>query len=276
MAVTTGLRDPRDKVALVTGASSGIGAELARQLAARGARVALVARRRERLESVAAEIEKAGGRASVHACDVARRPAVAEAARDACAAWGGVDVLVNAAGVARHVLFEDHDVEDIEALLRTNLNGTIYWIKELLPRLRERGRGWIVNVSSFAGKVAQPDEAAYSASKYAITGLSRALSMELAPRGIHVLCVHPALVRTEMFTPEVMARMPRTRPRFMEAPDFARRVLRALERGETEVTLPRRYGWVAMLAEMLPGAIYRGVAKAKLGGLPDGEGGGRS
>src|SRR4029077_11110532 len=120
----------------------------------------------------------------------------------------GVDLLVNNAGYGRHVLFKDHDVADIERMLRTNLLGTVYGIKAVLPAMRARREGWIVNVSSVAGKLGQPDESAYSASKFAVTGLCAALASELEPLGIHVVTVYPALVRTEMFTPDVLARMP--------------------------------------------------------------------
>jgi hypothetical protein len=265
-----GLPGYRDRSAVVTGASSGIGAELARQLARRGARVALVARRRERLAQLAKEIEAAGGRASVHACDVASRAEVEAAAREVLAAHGGVDLLVNAAGYVRHVLFKDHDLDDIERMTRTNYLGSVYWIKAVLPGMRERRAGWIVNVSSFAGLLPQPDEAAYSASKCALTGLSEAIGHELAPLGIHVLAVHPALVRTEMFTPEVMARMPKgSEKRFIGADQFCAELFRALERGETSVIVPRRYSFVPRVHALLPRRLSAAAARARLKVLPD-------
>ncbi len=265
-----GLSGYRDKNAVVTGASSGIGAELARQLARRGARVALVARRRDRLEELAKGIEAAGGRASVHACDVANRAEVEAAAREVIANCGGADLLVNSAGYVRHVLFKDHDVDDIERMMRTNYLGSVWWIKALLPAMRQRGAGWIVNVSSFAGLLPQPDEAAYSASKCALTGLSEALAHELAPLGIHVLAVHPALVRTEMFTPEVMARMPKgSEKRFIDADAFAEELFRALERGETSVVIPRSYGLVPRLKALLPRRLANSLAAQRLKVLPD-------
>jgi short-subunit dehydrogenase len=136
--------------------------------------------------------------------------------------------------------------------------------------MRARGEGWIVNVSSFAGKLGQPDEAAYSASKFAVTGLSEALAAEFAPLGIHVLCVHPVLVRTEMFTPEVLARMPQSTLRqFIEPGDFAERTLRALARGETDAVIPRRFGWVPVLRSLFPRLVGAGVARVKLASLPD-------
>ena len=177
---------------------------------------------------------------------------------------------MNNAGYVHHGLFADHDVHDIDRMMRTNYSGTVYWIKQVLPAMRERGEGWIVNISSFAGKAAQPDEAAYTATKFAVSGLTEALIDELAPLGIHELCVHPVLVRTEMFTPEVMARMPKGSERsFIDAPEFVAETLRALGRGETDVTVPRRFRWAHVLRNLFPTALGRRMARMKLAGLPD-------
>src|SRR5213079_800855 len=230
-----GLTDYQGSAGIVTGASSGLGAQLARDLAARGMRVALLARRADRLAALAEEIRRGGGEAVAVPCDVAERASIEGAVASVLERFGRVDLLVNDAGYGRHVLFKDHDAADIERMMRTNYLGMVWATKAVLPAMRARRRGWIVNISSVAGKLGQPDEAAYSASKFAVTGLSD----ELAPLGIHVMTVYPALVRTEMFTPEVMARMPRGAERtFLEPREFSRRVLRALERGKYEVTVP--------------------------------------
>jgi short-subunit dehydrogenase len=260
-----GLREYGDKVAVVTGASSGIGAELARQLAQRGMRVALVARRAERLETLHKEIAAAGGEARVQVCDVGERAQVESAARDVLQAWGRVDLLVNNAGFGQHVLFKDQDVESIERMIRVNYLGAVYWIKALLPALRERKAGWILNVSSFAGVLPQPDEAAYSASKHALTALSESLVYEFEPLGIHVLAVHPGLVRTEMIDAEALARLgPRAEKALLETPDFVAQVLRALERGEISVVIPRVYGLARPLRGLMPGLLGRALARYKL------------
>ena len=173
LRMRTRLTDFRDRVALVTGASSGIGARLAGDLAARGVRVALVARRAERLEQLAAELGPS--RAMAIACDVSSRPAVEAAVARVLDHWDRLDLLVNNAGLARHGLFKDEDPDTFARLMEINYLGTVWAIRAVLPAMRRRGEGWIVNVSSVAGKLGQPDESAYTASKFAVTGLSEAL-----------------------------------------------------------------------------------------------------
>jgi short-subunit dehydrogenase len=253
---------------VVTGASSGIGEALARALAARGARVALVARRGDRLEAVVREIAAAGGEAEPHVCDVSHAEAVARTHDAVVASLGPVEWLVNAAGYVRHVMFADHDPADVERMTRTNYLGAVAWIQAVLPAMRAARCGAILNVSSFAGVVPQPDEAAYSATKAALTSVSEALSYELEGDGVHVMVVHPVLVRTEMFTPEVMARMPKgSERRFISADDFAERTLRAFARGERSTILPRSYRGVAWLRALSPRRLAGVMARVKLRGL---------
>src|SRR5438094_1857379 len=264
-----GLTDYQGTAGIVTGASSGIGAQLARDLAARGMRVALVARRRDRLEALAAEIRAARGDAWAVEGDVADRASIERAVAGVLERHGRIDLLVNNAGYGRHVLFKDHPVEDIERMMRTNYLGPVWAMKAVLPAMRARRRGWIVNVSSVAGKLGQPDEAAYSATKFAVAGLSEALALELAPLGIHVMTVYPALVRTEMFTPAVLARMPERSMSFLEPAVLSRDVLHALARGRHEVTVPR---WVAVayvMRVLLPRFHRRMTARIRLSVLRD-------
>jgi hypothetical protein len=265
-----GLVDFRDRVAVVTGASSGIGAQLARDLAARGTHTALLARRMDRLEALADEIGRGGATSVPIVCDVGDFASVDAAMASVIERFGHVDLLVNNAGYGTHVLFKDHATADIERMVRTNVLGTIYTIKAVLPSMRARKRGWIVNLSSVAGKLGQPDEAVYSATKFAVTGLSEGLSYELEPLGIHVMTVYPALVRTEMFTDAVLARMPeRAKRTFMDAPDFTRQVLRALERGQYEVTVPRYVNIAYVLRALLPSWHRRMTTRLRLPVLPD-------
>ena len=183
---------------------------------------------------------------------------------------GHVDLLVNNAGYVTHALFKDHDVDDMERMVQTNLLGTIYTMKAVLPSMRARRQGWIVNLSSVAGKLGQPDEAVYSATKFAVAGLSEGISYELEPLGIHVMTVHPALVRTEMFTAEILARMPpRAKRTFIEPPEFTRGVLRALARGRYEVTVPGYVNIAYVIRALLPSLHRRITARLRLPVLPD-------
>jgi short-subunit dehydrogenase len=265
-----GMREYRDRVGIVTGASAGIGAQFAIDLAARGMNVALVARRADRLREVAGRIEAAGGQALVCEADVEHRDQVDAVVRRTHETWGRVDLLINNAGYNTHGLFKDHDVADIERMLRVNVLSVVYATKAVLPIMRRQGRGWIVNLSSVAGKLGQPDEAVYSATKFAVAGLSEGISYELTPLGIHVMCVHPAVVRTEMFTPEVVARMPaQSKSQFIEPPAFTAAVLKALERGKFEVTVPRYIGIAYAMRTLFPSFHRRMTAKIRLPMLPD-------
>ena len=247
----TRLTDFRDRVALVTGASSGIGAQLARDLAARGVRVALVARRAERLEQLAAEL----------GADRARWPSPATSrpvppsrrrSRGCSTHWGRLDLLVNNAGLARHGLFKDEDPDTFARLMEINYLGTVWAIRAVLPAMRARGEGWIVNVSSVAGKLGQPDESAYSASKFAVTGLSEALVSELAPLGIHVMTVYPGAGAHR----DVHARGAGPHARAREAhvhragAAHAPRCCAGSSAGPHEVTVPRYVG-IAYLMRLL-------------------------
>ncbi len=263
-----GLTQFRDRTAIVTGASSGIGAQLARDLVARGMRVALLARRVDRLQTLAAEL--GGDRTLAVACDVADRASIDAAVATVHAQWGRIDLLVNNAGYGHHGLFKDEPLDAFEGMMRTNYLGVVWTIRAVLPHMRARGEGWIVNVSSVAGKLGQPDEAAYTASKFAVTGLTEALAIEFAPLGIHVMAVYPALVRTEMFTPEILARMPERATRtFIDAPAFTRAVLRALERGQHEVTVPWYVNIAYILRAVFPALHRRITSDLRLPILPD-------
>ncbi|HYC23764.1 MAG TPA: SDR family NAD(P)-dependent oxidoreductase [Candidatus Bathyarchaeia archaeon] len=265
-----GLKEYRDRVAIITGASSGLGEGFARMLAGRGARVVLVARRKALLDRIAGEIVAAGGSALALPCDVELRAEVDAAAAQVLERYGRIDLLINNAGYNNHTLFKDHDVADIEKMMRVNYLSVVYWTKAVLPAMRKQGAGWMVNLSSVAGKLGQPDEAAYAATKFAIAGLSESLAYEFDPLGIHVMCVHPAVVKTEMFTPEVMARMPAQAKRsFIDVETFCTAVLAALERGQYEVTVPRYVAIAYLIRLIAPGFFRKQTARMRLGVIPN-------
>ncbi len=230
----------RGRRVVVTGASSGIGRALAVRLAGEGARLALVARRREALDQAAEAVTAAGGEALVVECDVGDREAVFTAAGQVAETWGGVDLLVNNAGYGHHRPFLRWDLDDMERMLRVNYLGSLYWTKAVLPGMVERGEGWVVFVASVAGHLASPDESAYAASKFATVGLAEALSIEVEDAGVHVLTVCPGVIDTPFFDDEALARMPKAALRQMVQPEgLADAVVHALARGRHRLTYPR-------------------------------------
>ena len=188
-----------DRVAIVTGASSGIGEATARLLAREGATVVLAARRRERLEALKAEIEDAGGAALAVPTDVTDRDAVQALARATLDATGRIDVLVNNAGVMPLTFMHNMRTEDWYQTLDVNLYGVVHAVEAVLPTMMEQASGHVVNVSSTAGRRVYPGGAVYSATKYAVRALSEGMRQELGPRyGIRVTCIEPGAVATEL------------------------------------------------------------------------------
>jgi NAD(P)-dependent dehydrogenase (short-subunit alcohol dehydrogenase family) len=182
------------KVALVTGAGAGIGAATARALAAEGAAVAVVDLSLEAARATSAEIERGlAVAANVGRAEDARR------AVEACVeAFGGLDVLVNNAGVVRYGELPDLSEEDWDLMLDTNLKGPFLMAKHAIPAMRERGGGAIVNLASVQAVVSQPLVAAYSASKGGVVSMTRTMAIDHAKDGIRVNCVLPGSVRTPM------------------------------------------------------------------------------
>ena len=182
------------KVALVTGGSRGIGRGVVEGLAAEGATVALTARDAKAAAQAAREI---GGRTLGLACDVRSQEQVAGLFRQLDEAAGGPDILVNNAGIGIFGAVAEMDPADWRAVIETNLNGVFYCCHEAVPRMRKRGGGYIINVSSLAGKNPIIHGAAYNASKFGLNGFSEALMMEVRYDGIRVSYVMPGSVATE-------------------------------------------------------------------------------
>ena len=258
----------QDKVVVITGASSGIGRLLARRVAERGARLALVARRETLLNELADEFRGMGREALPVVCDVADRQAVFTAAAAITAHFGRVDVLVNNAGYGHHRRFLDWDLDDMERMLRVNFLGSLYWTKAVLPQMVERRSGWLVFVASVAGKIGVPEESAYAASKFAMVGLAEALSVELEDGGVHVLTVCPGTIDTEFFDEEALARMPPVARRSMIEPGpLVDGILRALARGAHEVTVPRSLAAGYVVRALAPEFMRRSVKRTTIDAL---------
>jgi NADP-dependent 3-hydroxy acid dehydrogenase YdfG len=195
----------KETVALVTGASAGIGAAAARALAAKGVAVALVARRENRLNALVEELTAAGGRALAVRADVAYAEQAREAVEQAVARWGRLDILVNNAGLNRPGAPLETPLADWEEMVRVNLLGAMYCAHAAAPHLihaaedSPRGVADLINVSSLSGRIVRKDSGVYTTTKHALNAFSESLRMELAGRGVRVSLLEPASVATELF-----------------------------------------------------------------------------
>jgi short-subunit dehydrogenase len=184
------------QIALVTGASRGLGRHIALQLARRGVRVAVSARTEAELERVAAEIRDAGGDAIAVPVDVARWDSVERAVASVRERLGKIDILVNNAGVGWYKPLAEQSIEEIDLTIDVNLKGTVYLTKAVLPAMRQAGYGQIVNVASDLGRRVIPNMAPYVASKFGVVGFSGSMLREVKGEGVKVMTVTPGIIDT--------------------------------------------------------------------------------
>jgi short-subunit dehydrogenase len=240
----------------VTGATSGIGEALVKPLVARGARVAITARRADRLADIAASHARSD-RTPVLAvsADVTDHDAVLAAARRIEDAWGGIDVAIfnagGSAGTGR--TFAADEYTDTMAL---NYFSVVYGIDAVLPRMLARGRGHIAAVASLAGYRPTPVATSYGASKAAVIYLMDGLRFDLAPRGITLTVINPGFVRTAL-----TARHTFPMPFLMDASAAADRIVRGIERNAREVHFPAPLSWTMKVMRILPYGLYAQIIK---------------
>jgi NADP-dependent 3-hydroxy acid dehydrogenase YdfG len=186
------------KVVVITGASSGLGEAAARLLSAEGAKLALGARRVERLRSLAKELEDKGGRAVAIATDVTDRDQVKRLVDAAVEEFGRVDVIINNAGLMPHSLLERLKVDEWDRMIDVNIKGVLYGIAAALPHMMRQKAGHVINVSSVAGHKVTPAGAVYAATKHAVRALSEGLRQEVKAHNIRTTVVSPGAVATEL------------------------------------------------------------------------------
>ncbi|WP_345154672.1 SDR family NAD(P)-dependent oxidoreductase [Arthrobacter ginkgonis] len=191
----------KEKVALVTGAGSGIGRTTAHKLASNGANVVVADMDLEAAEATVGEIAAAGGAATAQRCDVAQPSDVAALFAYIEDDLGGLDYAVNNAGIApRATPIADYDLALLRRVMAVNVFGVFNCLQHEVRLMRRKGAGSIVNLSSIYGQVAKPGYAAYAASKHAVEGLTKSVALENAEHGIRVNCVRPAVVQTPLMT----------------------------------------------------------------------------
>jgi NAD(P)-dependent dehydrogenase (short-subunit alcohol dehydrogenase family) len=189
------------RVALITGASRGLGKAMALALGAAGARLALVSRDAAQLSAVAEEAREMGAEAEVFRADVANEDQVLQLARDVPARLGPVDILINNAGTVVRSLCVDFTLADWNLVLTTNLTSVFLMCRSFVPQMQGRGYGRVINISSIMAHISVPQRTAYSASKSGLLGFTRALALELAPDKITVVAISPGPFVTEMTAP---------------------------------------------------------------------------
>jgi uncharacterized protein len=221
------------RIAVVTGASSGIGEATARLLSERGWHCVLVARREDRLRMLAAELD-----GEIEICDVGDRGAVEAMATRVLARHSAIDLLVNNAGIPARDTFVDADLDLVEQVLDVNYFGGAWCTRALLPGLRAAVRGHVVNVVSIAGTIAFARSGPYVASKHAQLAFSRCLRPTLRREGIAVHTILPGFVATEGFSQLALRRSRRSRWLVTDAATIARAIVRAVNRDRAEVVVP--------------------------------------
>ncbi|HUP28892.1 MAG TPA: SDR family oxidoreductase [Usitatibacter sp.] len=250
----------KNKVVVITGASKGIGAELARQLAAKGAKLVLAARNLEELERVARECRERGAEAITARADVAVERDCQSMVSAAHVAFGRIDALVNNAGMTMWARFEDiQDLAILDRIMQVNYMGSVYCTRHALPHLRET-KGLLVGISSLAGRVGVPTRTGYSAAKHAMTGFFDSLRIELDGTGVDVTMIYPGFVATGI---RENATGPDGQPilvspvkegEVMGVEECVRRIVTAMERREREVVMTARGKmglWLKLLAPSL-------------------------
>lgn len=250
---------PSAQVAIITGASSGIGAALARKLGLAGVRVGLTARRLGLLDELAVEVRAAGGAAEAIAADAEDIPATIRAIHALADRLGPVDLLIANAGIGRKNPASAFDAADVATTLRVNVVGAAAAIEAVLPSMIARRSGQIVGISSLAAYRGLPGSSAYGASKAALTVMLESLRVELRPHGIAVTAVHPGFVRTAMIDG------PGRHPFAMDADRAAALIVRAIAARRRHVAFPWQTAALATLGRWLPAGVSDGLASRLIG-----------
>jgi short-subunit dehydrogenase len=246
---------------VVTGAGGGIGRELCTQLALRGARLFLV----DRTPEIAGSMIRESGSATTDTlclqADITRHEERERLVKSVSQAWGGIDILINLAGVMDFVRFDEEDPGVIQRLLQVNVEAPLQLTRCVLPQMVQRRHGRIVNIGSMFGSIGFPCFAAYSASKFALRGFSQALRRELAGSGVGVTYVSPRAVRTP-FNPPVVHRMAELGLMHMDdPPEVAKKIVVAIERDRDEAYIGFPENIFARLNALLPGVVGRAIAR---------------
>ena len=255
--------DYRDKVVIVTGASSGIGWVTAKAFAQRGSTVVAVARREERLQKLLEECRPHSPACEYLSGDLGDRAFAERVVDDTAAKHGRIDVLVNNAGISKHKQIYHMSADEADYVMRVNFMSSVWTTLAAIPYMLRGGGGTVVNISSFAAKVSPPREAIYAASKAAMNSFTEALWNDLAGSGIHAALINPGPIDTEIWLKEDE---PVAFKGYKYPPGIVTdAIFEAIEKRRYEMTIPKRNPMLVtarLLRLLLPGVLRLGMAKS--------------
>lgn len=246
-----------DKVVMITGASSGIGRGLAVELARRGAKLGLIARRADVLDEVVQEIETLGSKGIALPADVQKGDSVRAAADKLRANLGPIDVLIANAGVGGNIDAAELSGEEVAGVINVNVIGVANCVAAVVPEMVARRQGQLVAISSLAAYRGLPKSAAYCASKAAVSALFESLRLDLQPRGIDVTIIHPGFIKTPL-TAGRHAQM----PFLMELNDAVKKIVRAIERRRKSYAFPWQLATIVRAGMIMPIFMYDRISRA--------------
>lgn len=264
--------DMRDKVVIVTGGSSGIGKACVEAFGQQGARVVFTGRNQQRMDEVSKYLKEKGVEHLALILDASSEEDNRRMVEETVRAFGGIDVLINNAGISMRALFEDMDLEVFRQVMDINLWGTIYATKFALPYILE-SKGSIVGVSSINGYRGTPARTAYTASKHAINGFMESLRTEVMKRGVHVLLACPGFTESNIRNVALTAdgssqgESPRDEQQMMSAGEVAEEILKGVKKRKRDLVLTRQGKLAVFLNKWVPGLmdniVYNHMAKEK-------------
>lgn len=246
----------QDKNVMITGASSGIGRGLALELARRGARVGLVARRADLLNEIVAEVEGRGAQALALPASVEDAAAMREAADQMRRKFGPIDVMIANAGIGTTTDAAELDAGEVARIFGVNVIGAASSVAAVVPQMVQRGRGQIVAISSLAAYRGLPKSASYGASKAAVSAFFESLRLDLQPRGIDVTIIHPGFIKTPL-TAGRHAQM----PFLMELDDAVAKIVTAIEKRKKSYAFPWQLASIVRAGMIMPNFMYDWISR---------------
>ena len=249
------------KVAIVTGASSGIGEATARELAKAGAITILAARREDRLQGLEKEIREMGGRALAIPTDLTSQEQITNLVQTTLAKFGRIDILANIAGTAIYDWFEELSAEEIRNPFEVNVIGMAELIRQTIPGMKAQRSGMILNMSSYVSRIAVPPMEIYASTKYAVEGLTDGLRRSLRPWGITVIRIHPSSVTGTEFTQHMkrggLVRYTPVPIGRIKREQLAHRIITVIERPQRSLFISRIYEFPVLINRLFPGVMDR-------------------